>query len=61
MAAAAGVPVLLDAGGLEGPISPVLLSCLTCLSPNETELSRMTGMPTDTMEQVFRSSCPSSL
>ena len=44
--------MLLDAGGVEGPISPSLLSCLSALSPNETELSRMMGMPTETMEQV---------
>lgn len=47
-----GVPVLLDAGGVEGPISPDLLSCLSILSPNETELSRLTGRPTDSMEKV---------
>lgn len=52
MAKAAGVPVFLDAGGMEGPLSPGLLSCLTVLSPNETELARMTNMPTDTIEQV---------
>ena len=51
-----GVPVLLDAGGVEGPISPDLLSCLSILSPNETELSRLTGKPTDSMENVRRSS-----
>ncbi|GLI68634.1 hypothetical protein VaNZ11_013004, partial [Volvox africanus] len=51
-AQAAGVPVFLDAGGVEGPIAPELLSCLSVLSPNETELSRLTGLPTDGEEQV---------
>ena len=37
------VPVLLDCGGVEGPISPDLLRCLSCISPNETELARLTG------------------
>ncbi len=39
-AAAAGVPVVLDAGGDETPISDALLRCVTYLSPNETELVR---------------------
>ncbi|EFJ44815.1 hypothetical protein VOLCADRAFT_106272 [Volvox carteri f. nagariensis] len=52
LAKAAGVPVVLDAGGVEGPIAPELLSCLTVLSPNETELARLTGLPTDTEDQV---------
>lgn len=44
---AAGVPVVLDAGGDEQPISPALLACVTYLSPNETELARLTGLPTE--------------
>ena len=48
----AGVPVLLDAGGEEGKLSPELLECLTLLSPNETELARMTGMATGTRAEV---------
>lgn len=52
IAKAAGVPVFLDAGGVEGPISPELLKCLTVLSPNETELLRLTEMPTGTEEEV---------
>ncbi len=43
IAAAAGVPVLLDCGGVEGPISPDLLKNISILSPNETELARLTG------------------
>ncbi len=44
IAAAAGVPVLLDCGGVEGPISSELLKNITILSPNETELARLTGV-----------------
>ena len=43
IAKAACVPVFLDAGGMEGPLSPALLGCLSVLSPNETELSRLTN------------------
>ena len=39
----AHVPVLLDCGGVEGPISPELMHNITTLSPNETELARLTG------------------
>jgi hypothetical protein len=46
------VPVFLDAGGVEGPISPALLSCVSLLSPNETELARLTGMSTEEDAQV---------
>ncbi len=56
LAAAAGVPVILDAGGVEGPIDPAILPCLTLLSPNETELARLTGLPTDSEAQVRRHS-----
>ena len=43
-----GVPVVLDAGGSDdGPLPAALLACLTVCSPNETELARLTGMPTD--------------
>lgn len=49
----AGVPVILDAGGADGPLDAALLRCLTTLSPNETELARMTGMATDTREHAL--------
>ncbi len=45
-AAAAGVPVFLDAGGADAPLPPRLLAAVTLLSPNETELARLTGLPT---------------
>jgi hypothetical protein len=53
VAAAAGVPVLLDAGGVDAPLSDALLRCLTLISPNETELQRLTGgQPAETVAQV---------
>jgi ribokinase len=53
VAAAAGVPVLLDAGGVDAPVPDELLQHLTIISPNETELQRLTGMPTDTDTQLL--------
>lgn len=54
VAAAAGVPVLLDAGGVDAPISVELLAHLSIISPNETELARLTaGQPADTEQQVL--------
>lgn len=47
-----GVPVFLDAGGADAPLLPRLLAAVTVLSPNETELSRLTGLPTDSPEAV---------
>lgn len=43
MAHAAGVPVVLDAGGATDPLPPDLLRCLSVISPNETELQGLTG------------------
>ncbi|KAK8949971.1 hypothetical protein KSP40_PGU016084 [Platanthera guangdongensis] len=48
----AGVPIILDAGGVEDPIPNELLNVVDILSPNETELGRLTGMPTETFEQI---------
>ena len=45
IASEAGVPVLLDCGGVEGPIASELMHSITTLSPNETELARLTGRP----------------
>jgi ribokinase len=50
---AAGVPVVLDAGGAEGPLPAALLRLLTVLSPNETELARLTDLPTGTDDEVL--------
>ncbi|KAK2079968.1 hypothetical protein QBZ16_002363 [Prototheca wickerhamii] len=52
IAMSARVPVVLDAGGGMDPIGADLLANISILSPNETELSRLTGMPTRTMAQV---------
>jgi ribokinase len=49
----AGVDVILDAGGAEGPLGEDLLSCLSLLSPNETELARMTEMEINSLEDVL--------
>lgn len=35
--------MLLDCGGEEGPVDPRLLAALAVLTPNETELARLTG------------------
>lgn len=43
LAHAAGVPVVLDAGGAADPLPPQLLRCLAVISPNETELQGLTG------------------
>ncbi|XP_050215970.2 ribokinase-like [Mercurialis annua] len=48
----AGVPVILDAGGMDAPIPSELLNFVDILSPNETELGRITGMPTESFEQI---------
>mmetsp|Transcript_9701 Transcript_9701/g.24880 ORF Transcript_9701/g.24880 Transcript_9701/m.24880 type:complete len:681 (-) Transcript_9701:510-2552(-) len=50
---AQGVPVLQDAGGEDRPISDELLSMITYLSPNLTELARLTGLPTSTDDEVL--------
>jgi len=41
-----------DVGGEDRPFDAELLPLLDFLSPNENELQRLTGMPTDTQEQV---------
>ncbi|KAH7512750.1 hypothetical protein FEM48_Zijuj12G0123500 [Ziziphus jujuba var. spinosa] len=51
-ARSAGVPVILDAGGVDAPIPQELLNFVDILSPNESELARLTGMPTESFEQI---------
>ncbi|XP_030525183.2 ribokinase isoform X1 [Rhodamnia argentea] len=51
-ARSAGVPVILDAGGMDTPIPRELLSSVDIFSPNETELARLTAMPTESFEQI---------
>jgi len=53
IASRAGVPVVLDVGGHTTPMSPQILQLLAVLSPNETELARISHLPTDTKEQVI--------
>jgi ribokinase len=53
LAAAAGVPVLLDAGGVDAPLPSELLQYLTVISPNETELQRLTGLPTGSTQELL--------
>ncbi|KAJ1378484.1 Ribokinase-like [Sesbania bispinosa] len=50
----AGVPVILDAGGMDAPIPQELLNFVDILSPNESELGRLTEMPTDSFEEITR-------
>lgn len=51
-ARSAGVPVILDAGGVDAPIPQELLDHVDIFSPNESELSRLTGCPTESFEQI---------
>lgn len=51
LASSARVPVILDAGGIDLPLGHDLLSNVSVLSPNETELERLTGMPTKSEKQ----------
>lgn len=39
---------------MEGPIPDDLLKAVDILSPNESELGRLTGMPTETFEEITR-------
>jgi len=47
------VPVLMDAGGAERKFETDLLEHVWCMSPNESELARMTGLNTNTRDQVI--------
>lgn len=51
-AKSSGVPVILDVGGVDTPIPKELLCLVDILSPNETELARLTGMPTEAFENI---------
>jgi ribokinase len=49
-----GIPVVIqDVGGADRPISNKLLSKLTFISPNLTELARLTGLPTSNADEVL--------
>eukprot|EP00250_Pteridium_aquilinum_P022609 c25459_g1_i1 orf=96-1271(+) len=49
----AKVPVILDVGGADTPIPESLLQCVTVLSPNETELARLTGGSVNSLEDAI--------
>jgi ribokinase len=46
------IPVVLDVGGEESQISNELLQNIEYLAPNESELQRLSGLPTSTHEEV---------
>jgi hypothetical protein len=47
-----GVPVIFDAGGFDAPIPQELLDFVDIFSPNESELARLTGLPTESFEEI---------
>ncbi|KAF9672761.1 hypothetical protein SADUNF_Sadunf11G0077900 [Salix dunnii] len=51
-ARSAGVPVILDDGGMDAPMPPELLNEVDIFSPNESELARLTRMSTESFEQI---------
>ena len=53
LATSARVPVILDAGGADRPLGSEMLSNVSILSPNETELGRLTGMKTKTEKECI--------
>lgn len=50
-AKASGVPVIQDVGGADRPMSDAHLANVDYICPNESELARLTGMLTTTLEQ----------
>ena len=48
----AGVPVIVDAGGMDAPVPGDLLSLVDIFTLDETELARLTGMPIETFKQI---------
>lgn len=52
-AKAAGVPIVVDAGGVDAPIPAALLEAADYLCPNESELARLTRSPTSTDDEVL--------
>lgn len=44
--------MILDAGGVDAPIPMELLKHVDILSPNESELARLTGMKTESFEEI---------
>ncbi|KAH8970677.1 hypothetical protein BDL97_02G101200 [Sphagnum fallax] len=54
IARSANLPVILDAGGTGIPIPQELLKCVKILTPNESEVAQLTGMPRNTWEQTIK-------
>ncbi|KAH6557182.1 hypothetical protein KP509_1Z130200 [Ceratopteris richardii] len=54
IACSANVPVILDVGGADTPIPEEFLQYVSVLSPNETELARLTGAPVNTIEDCIQ-------
>jgi len=52
VAAKNGVPVMQDVGGEDRPLSDRLLRNLSFITPNETELERITGMPATSETEI---------
>lgn len=52
LAKKAGIPVFMDVGGADTPLSPSIFPHLYLITPNETELARITGLPTETNAQI---------
>ena len=52
-----GVPVLLDVGGDDAPLPASLLACVDVVSPNESELARLTGLEAGTAAEAARAAC----
>jgi len=48
----AAVPVVFDVGGKDTPLDPAICPLIDIVWPNETELANITGMPTDTEEEI---------
>lgn len=48
----AGIPIMLDVGGEDRPLSATLVSLIDYIAPNESELHRLTGLPTSTETEV---------
>jgi pyridoxal/pyridoxine/pyridoxamine kinase len=42
----------MDAGGMDAPFPPELFHLIDIFSPNESELSRLTGIATESFEQI---------
>lgn len=53
LGSSAGVTVVLDCGGADADVDPDLLKHLTIISPNESELANLTGMPTENEDEVL--------